>query len=146
MSLITPEIVLAVLAHKGGQMKRYIENTFNKNEDFDKSRMVIDAMSSLSDGEVLKNGRKTKTTTSGLTGQIVGGSINTPIPWRTARDVQQVYQGVTGEVPYSVAYTPTQSFFEGYFRGGILDYLGYAPEVPAMPKSKKSKKSKKRKE
>ena len=146
LSLITPEIVLAVLAHKGGQMKRYIENTFNKNEDFDKSRMVIDAMSSLSDGEVLKNGRKTKTTTSGLTGQIVGGSINTPIPWRTARDVQQVYQGVTGEVPYSVAYTPTQSFFEGYFRGGILDYLGYAPEVPAMPKSKKSKKSKKRKE
>ena len=119
LNIITPEIVLAMLAQKGGEMKKYLENAFNKNESFDKGKMSLDAIRYLSEGEKEKG--------MGKAGELMGSSIGSPIPWRLVRDGQQVWEGVTGKEVYAVNNNPSLGLMEGYFKGGMIDYLGIAP-------------------
>ena len=119
LNIITPEIVLAMLAQKGGEMKKYLENAFNKNESFDKGKMSLDAIRYLSSGEKEKG--------MGKVGQLMGSSIGSPIPWRLVRDGQQVWEGVTGKEVYAVNNNPSLGLMEGFLKGGMIDYIGLAP-------------------
>jgi hypothetical protein len=120
LSVLTPEIMLAMLAaRQEGAYTKYLESSFNKNESFDKGKMAIKAASYLAAGE--------KEKAAGQAGQLVGSSIGNPIPWRLVRDGQQLWVGATGGEPYAINPTKPNTFMEGYLKGGLVDYLDYAP-------------------
>jgi hypothetical protein len=120
LTILTPEIMLAMLAaRQKGAYTKYLESSFNKNEAFDKGKMAIKAATYLAAGE--------KEKAAGQAGQLVGSSIGNPIPWRLVRDGQQIWVGATGGEPYAINPASPNTFAEGYFKGGLVDYLGYAP-------------------
>jgi hypothetical protein len=121
INIFTPEIALALMASKAEKFyKKYLESSFNKNEAFDKGAMAIKAATYLAAGK--------KEQGYGKLGELVGGSVGTPIPWRLVRDGQQIYVGATGGKPYRVDPKPSKSFSVGFLKGGFIDYLGYAPK------------------
>lgn len=120
LDTLTPEVVLSAMAVKDDKMKRYLESTFNQNEQFDKTKKIIKGTVAAFKGD-------TKTA-AGQTGEVMGGIVGFPVPWRLVRDGQQIFQGTTGDNVYKVDNRPSQSVLEGYFKGGLVDYLGFAPE------------------
>ncbi len=125
LDLVTPEIVLAGMAKESKQLKYYFETAFNKNDAFDKGTMAVNAMTSALSNE--RAGNK-KDTPAGKFGKLAGSMFGAPTPWRLIRDVDQIWTGAEGGEPYKVDNSPSQSFLEGYFKGGMIDYMGYAPK------------------
>lgn len=118
--IITPEIILAGMANKNGEIKKYMEGAVNKNDAFDKGNKAIKGMSAMAQGDYV--------TAKGQLGEVVGSTIGVPIPWRLVRDGQQIWQGVRGDEVYRVDGAPAQSFMQGYLKAGLFDYLGLAPK------------------
>jgi len=120
LDVLTPETILAVMAAKDDKMKRYLESTLNQNEQFDKTKKLVKGATAAVKGDFQ--------TAKGQLGEVAGGIVGFPVPWRLVRDGQQIVQGVSGDNPYKVDNSPSQSIFEGYFKGGLLDYLGATPK------------------
>lgn len=66
----------------------------------------------------------------GQSGEVAGGIIGLPIPWRLVRDGVQIAQGASGGEVYKVDNRPSKDILEGYLKGGLLDFIGVAPEQP----------------
>lgn len=125
LDLVTPEIMLAMMAKESKQLLYYFKTAFNRNDAFDKSTMAVNAMTSAFSNERSGN---SKDTPSGKVGKLVGSIFGAPTPWRLVRDGQQIWQGANGEEPYKVDNSPSETFWQGYFKGGMVDYAGYAPK------------------
>ena len=120
LDLITPEFLLADMANKNGEVKKYLENVFNKNDAFDSSTKLINAAGYFSKGESNKGW--------GALGESFGGKFNLPLPWRVVKDAQILYQGITGQDPYHGNYKPSTGFFNGVFKGGAIEWFGIRPK------------------
>lgn len=120
LDLITPEFLLADMANKNGEVKKYLENVFNKNDAFDSSTKLINAAGYFSKGESNKGW--------GALGESFGEKFNLPIPWRVVKDAQILYQGITGQDPYHGNYKPSTGFFNGVFKGGAIEWFGMRPK------------------
>ena len=118
----TPELVLATMAAKDDKMKRYLESSLNQNEQFDKTKKLMKATVSAVKGD--------KQAALGQSGEVAGGIIGLPIPWRLVRDGVQIAQGASGGEVYKVDNRPSKDILEGYLKGGLLDFIGVAPEQP----------------
>ena len=116
----TPELVLATMAAKDDKMKRYLESSLNQNEQFDKTKKLMKATVSAVKGD--------KDEALGQSGEVAGGIVGLPIPWRLVRDGVQIVQGASGGEVYKVNNSPSQGILEGYFKGGLLDFAGLNPK------------------
>lgn len=130
LDIITPEIVLASMNKTSKEVLHYFKTTFNKNESFDKGSMAIEAgvaatLDAMSAFGVIKD---TDHKTGPKMGKLVGSMFGAPTPWRLIRDGQQIWQGANGEEPYRVDNTKPETFWQAYFKGGMIDYLGHAPK------------------
>ena len=119
LDLVTPEIILADMAKSSGKTQRYLEQTFNKNSSFDKDTQALKAISHTIEG---------KQDAAGTTGQLVGSIFGAPIPWRLVRDGDQLWTGLNGGEVYKVNSVKPETFWQGFFKGGMLDYKGVAPQ------------------
>lgn len=59
-------------------------------------------------------------------GEVVGGHTSFPGPWRVARDLENIARQTQGQKPRKSA-PGGKGFASGYFRGGLIDYLGFRP-------------------
>ncbi len=130
---ITPEAILATMAKDNKDMQRYLENSLNQSDQFDKAKMLMKGVSKLASGKTDE--------AKGQFGQLVGSTFGAPIPWRLLRDGSQIWAGARGGEPYKVNSTTPKAFWEGYFKAGMVDFMGLAPNSTSS--GKKSKKEKK---
>jgi hypothetical protein len=114
--LITPEVYLAELSLKSGNMLNYVQNYLGQDDKFSKMKMVKDVAELAGKGENHQ--------AMGRLGDLVGSPLNFPVPWRPAKDIYTLGQGLTGGKPFSYDYTPSKGFLEGATRGGFLEWVG----------------------
>lgn len=127
LDLITPEETLAAMAAKNDRLGYYAGTLINKNDAFDKSTKVISAITMLDKEKSKDIKMTTKEKVLGKVGEVVGGVLGTPVPWRAVRDGQNIWLGAKGEQPYKISSQPPKGFFEGLFRGGFIDYIKNNP-------------------
>ena len=121
-NITTPELTLYAMALSSDkEFKKYLESTFNDNKSFDKGELLKAAAVAVVTAEEGEG--------AGKVGELIGGTVGVPLPWRLARDAGQIYLGATGGVPYKIDYSyKPETFAQGFFRGGLVDWLGYAPK------------------
>lgn len=123
INVFTPEIVLLMVAANATEKdyKKYLENTLNMGDQFDKGKMALKVLYS-----------KDRSTQLGT---LLGSSIGNPLPWRLVRDGQQLWAGATGGEPYVVSKEKPKNFSEAYLKGGMFDF--YKDMMSKEPKEKK---------
>lgn len=116
---LTPDLLLFWLAYKEGALDQYFKQLVNAKVNlFDNSFQVAEALTNAFD----KDGAN-----GGAAGKLVGSKLNAPAPFRAVRDVRNVYNGLTGQPQVKSNFKAT-SFANGFFQGGLIDYLGFRPE------------------
>jgi hypothetical protein len=131
LDIITPEPMLMRMALTDGDqrsVKQYIGQSFNRNDAFSSEAKLVKTLGYTASGQPDK--------AWGAFGELVGSKMNAPLPWRLARDGQTLYQGVKGQDPYHGDYRPSSGFFNGYFQGGVIEWLGGRPAHQIEPKEK----------
>lgn len=118
---VTPEEVLAVIAARNKEMGYYIGTLINKNDAYDKSAKAIKGVDNLSKGKTDK--------AWGQLGEAVGGNFGLPLPWRLVRDGQNIVLGAKGKEPYKVSSKPSEGFWEGWLKAGMVDYIKNNPAI-----------------
>jgi len=114
LDLVTPEIVLGKFAWQSDSMLKYLKAFMNKNDFMDKGTNAMKAGADAVQG---------KTTASAGFGKVVGSIFGAPLPWRLIRDGDQLLTGAMGGEPYKVNNKPPKTFFEGFIKGGMSDYI-----------------------
>lgn len=132
LDVVTPEYLLAEMAVKNDKAKKYLASTMNKNDAFDASTKIMSA------ADYGIKGQKDKMW--GAIGEAVGSKLNTPLPWRLAKDGVVLYQGVTGKDPYHGNYQASKGFMNGVFQGGFIEWLGGRPDAVSSSSSNSSNK------
>ena len=141
LDIVTPEPMLAHMAVENDSVKRYVAQSLNKNDAFDASGKLIKAADYFVKGKTNEGW--------GALGEMTGMKFNAPIPWRLVKDLQVLYQGITGQDPYHGNYKPSTGFFNGLLQGGVIEYLGFRPEGSGVtpkgssPTKKQTKSNKK---
>jgi hypothetical protein len=130
LDIIKPEMLLAQMAIKNKEVKKYVASTLNKNDAFDATTKIIKASDYAMKGESEK--------AKGAIGEALGAKFNVPLPWRLIKDGQVIYQGVTGQDPYHGNYKPSTGFMNGVFQGGAIEWLGLRPDAQAAPSKTKA--------
>lgn len=120
LDTFTPEFLLTQMAAENEELGYYFKNILNKNDSFDATTKAIKAI------DYAEKGDKGKMW--GSLGEVVGSKFNLPLPWRLVKDGKVLYQGITGKDPYSGDFSPSQGVWNGIFKGGFIEYLGYRPE------------------
>jgi hypothetical protein len=123
-------MLLAQMAIKNKEVKKYVASTLNKNDAFDATTKIIKASDYAMKGESEK--------AKGAIGEALGAKFNVPLPWRLIKDGQVIYQGVTGQDPYHGNYKPSTGFMNGVFQGGAIEWLGLRPDAQAAPSKTKA--------
>jgi hypothetical protein len=126
LDLFTPEEILVAMAAKNDDLAYYFSNLIGRNISFDNTEKSKKAIAAFSKGNTQRG--------FGLSGEVLGGSFGVPIPWRLARDGQNIWLGANGESPYKIDNKPSVGFWSGALKGGFVDYIGLRPE----PKKQKS--------
>jgi len=129
LDIITPEPLLAKMTitqkDAAKSVAKYAANSFNRNDAFSSEEKLMKTIAYSVKGE--------KDRAWGAFGELAGSKMNAPLPWRLFRDGQVLYQGVTGQDPYSGDYRPSSGFFNGYLQGGVIEYLGWRPNAAIDP-------------
>lgn len=120
LDTFTPEFLLAQMSVENKELARYFEGVLNKNDSFDATTKLIKGIWDAEKGD--------KERMWGALGEVMGSKFNFPLPWRLVKDGQVLYQGVTGKDPYNGDYSPSVGGWNGLFKGGLIEYLGYRPE------------------
>lgn len=116
---VTPEEVLATVSARNKEMGYYIGTLINKNDAYDKSAKAIRGLDNFSKGKTDKGW--------GQVGEAVGGNFGVPLPWRLVRDGQNIVLGAQGKEPYKVSSNPSEGFWEGWLKAGMVDYIKNNP-------------------
>lgn len=119
LDTFTPEFLLTQMAAENEELGYYFKNILNKNDSFDATTKAIKAI------DYAQKGDKGKMW--GSLGEVAGSKFNLPLPWRLVKDGKVLYQGITGKDPYSGDFSPSQGVWNGIFKGGFIEYLGYRP-------------------
>ena len=122
--VISPQMLVLMLSIKDKKMSDYFAQLLNiKVGSFDEGKKLVSGVKELTSGtdEGANKG-------SGIVGDLIGSRLSTPlIPWRFTRDLQNIGRGLRGKDLITVDYN-TSGFFNGYYKGGLIDYLGLRPE------------------
>lgn len=124
LDIITPEPLLTKMALEDKDpkkaLKQYAGQSFNRNDAFSAEEKLLKGAAYFASGESDKGW--------GAWGEMVGSKANAPLPWRLFKDGQVLYQGIKGQDPYHGDYKPSSGFFNGYFQGGVIEWLGARPK------------------
>ncbi|WP_312697036.1 hypothetical protein [Sphingobacterium mizutaii] len=117
---IAPPVVQYMLANKNNKTGEFIAGLGNiKAPAFDENKKVWDALMGIDSPSDVKSAK-----TTGAFGDLLGSRLSTPvIPYRIARDAENIYRGLQG-VELRNSEFKTSGFFNGFFKGGLVDYLG----------------------
>ena len=121
LDLVTPEILLATMYARDKKMGRYFEQLFNKNDIYSPSTKGIKGAAEIIEGSNKDDNEKVNEGL-GKMGEAAGNSFGIPLPWRLARDGQNIWLGATGQEPYKVS-TDSKSLMEGALKNGMIDYI-----------------------
>lgn len=77
--------------------------------------------------KLLKSLDKKEISTSGKIGQTVGSLLNSPLAWKTVKDIQNIIRGIKGLDEIKTDYK-SSGFWNGYFQGGLTEFLGMRPD------------------
>jgi hypothetical protein len=113
---VTPEVLLGKMAQENGAMQKYLENAFNQNPQFDKGKMLMKAITKTAQGKYEE--------AKGQFGQFTGSMFGSPLPYRGLRDADQIWTGIKGGDVYKVNNATPKAFWDGFFKGGMLDWAG----------------------
>ena len=113
----SPEIYAVSLAASDERLSKYLLNKMGYKTD--QNDNVLTLVKSLQD----KNSYS-----AGALGVLLGQVISTPGAWRILRDTKRLYKELQGE-PMEQTKIRVTSFLNGYFKGGLVDYLGLRPDV-----------------
>jgi hypothetical protein len=116
LDVITPEALLADMAHKNGELGYYLSTLTGMGTTYDNSKKFVGGVSNIANGNKGKG--------MGQVGEAIGSTLSFPAPWRIVRDVQQVYQGIRGQQPYAVDTQTSPDFVSGFLKAGMMDYIG----------------------
>jgi hypothetical protein len=119
LDYVTPEFILASMAVKNKELGYYVGTLINKNMAYDNAAKIISGLDYASKG---KNDKA-----AGKLGEAFGARFGVPIPWRLARDFQNIWLGAQGEEPYKINNKPSKTFFEGMLKAGMFDYIENNP-------------------
>ena len=121
LDLFTPTLVLLNFALNDKKIFQFLSTMLNKHDAFSSTTKALKATN-------YAFGKKPNTEKAyGALGEALGQKIGTPLPWRLARDGNELYKGVTGKDPYRGDYSPSIGFTSGVLQGGAIEYLGYRP-------------------
>jgi len=123
LDVITPEPMLLKMAvdkKDPRAIKQYVGQSFNRNDAFSAEEKLVKGVGYAAQGKMDK--------AWGAWGEMVGSKANAPLPWRLAKDNQVIYQGIKGQDPYHGDYKASSGFANGFFQGGIIEYLGARPK------------------
>jgi len=115
---LAPEVLYLIMANKNDEMGQYwMHIVNNKLNIYDNSYKV---------GKALNDIFSDKENKYGSAGSLIGSKLNTPAPYNFAKDIRDVYRGVTKQPEIKTEYK-SSSFLNGFFQGGLIDYLGKRP-------------------
>jgi len=60
-------------------------------------------------------------------GKVIGNTVNTPLPWRTVRDIENVVRSVNGQPIFKTDYK-AKGFKDGFTKGGFIEYIITNPD------------------
>lgn len=95
------------------------------------SKVILQKIGSRSDDNIvslIKTIQDPNKSTAGAFGELAGALFSTPFAWRVFRDSQRLYHELKGD-PLNQTQFKTTSFWNGYYKGAFVDWLGYRPEV-----------------
>lgn len=114
-NVASPPALLLLMSVKNEDLGDYLTKLLN---------VKVDNMDS--NVRILKSIDKEDQSTLGALGQVVGQPFDTPLPWRIVRDIDNIKRGMNGR-PLVKSTFETNGFWNGYFQGGLSDYLGLRP-------------------
>jgi len=121
---VSPQMLVLMLSIKNKKMSDYFAQLLNiKVGAFDEGKKLVGGVKELSSGKESGINKGT-----GVMGDLIGSRLSTPIvPWRFTRDLQNIGRGLQGKKTLTFDYN-TSGFFNGFYKGGLIDYLGLRPE------------------
>lgn len=123
---MAPTSAIWVMADNNDEMDIFLKKALGirNNDYFSDSKKVLE-LAKLS----YDRSEEQKIESMGALGELIGGKTGVPIvPWRLFRDVRNVYRGLNGLDPIKPDYTAS-GFWNGVFKAGLVDYLGFRPEA-----------------
>lgn len=114
---LSPPVVASIIAYKNDELGKYLMGTLN---------MKTDQMDEFM--KTLKTLQNDNLSTAGQVGKVSGIAFDTPLPWRFVRDIQNLNRAVKG-LPEIKSDYEKSSYWNGYYQGGFVDYIGFRPEV-----------------
>ena len=126
--ILYPQVDQYFDAEQRGELPRQVEKNLNLSTQFDKGEIAWQAFKYAVKGESEK--------AAGKVGQL--NPFGAPIPWRLVRDVDQIVTGISGGEPYRIKTDVPETFWQGYWKGGLVDYMGFAPHSENYGGNKKS--------
>lgn len=126
---LAPESVVFMLSLENKELGKHLAKVLGMNGDTFNNA-----------SKLLKSLDKEDTSTYGKAGQLTGQALNSPLAWKTVKDVQNVVRGLKGLEEIKTDYKAT-GFWNGYFQGGLIEYLGMRPNKENTDEKTKSKQS-----
>lgn len=125
-NIITPPIWQIISAFESGKnseiAKSVLEKAFNRNDAFDDAKNVSEAI-----GKIFSDNEKTKAEGRGELGAFIGGKTSLPLPYKITGDLDQVIRGISNR-PLRFNDFKTSGFWNGYFKTGVGEIMGYRPD------------------
>lgn len=114
---LSPESATMLIALEDEKLgQHYIKSFGMKTDIFDENLILLKSLD------------KEDSSTLGIGASIVASPFTAPGPWRMYRDIQNIKRGLNGITPIKSDPKIT-GFWNGVFKGGFVDYLGYRPEA-----------------
>jgi len=114
-NVISPPALILMISMKNDGLGDYLTKLLN---------VKVDNMDN--NVKILKSIDKEETSTLGAVGQLASSPFDTPVPWRVVKDIDNIKRGIYGR-PLIKSNFKTNGFWNGYFQGGLVDYVGLRP-------------------
>ena len=126
-TVFIPKQTHLAIAYKNSKMADWVEDTFYRSSKFERLPKITKAIEGYNDDSPA--GREKA---RGYWGGVAGSFVDFPVlPFRFARDLSNIYGGVTGKPKKATDYTSV-GFTNGFFNYGAVEFLGFRPDRTYM--------------
>lgn len=115
-NVLAPQALVFMLYSENKELGKYFASLLNMRTDaFSDSKKLVSSIDNIAKGNTEKG--------TGQLGSVIGGKTSLPlVPYRIARDVQNIIRGVEGKSQIKPDYD-SKGFVEGYYQQGVVDYI-----------------------
>jgi len=130
-NVVAPQSLIALLSFQDENMGRYFGQLLNiRTGEMNEGVKLTSAAKNYSKGNIDQ--------AMGTTGDLIGSKLSAPLPFRVVKDVQNIVRGFLGKPQIKVEFQ-TKGFWNGYFKGGLFEYMGLRPETSNSFQNPKAK-------